>query len=332
MEIHIKDIVHLDLKPENVVRIDGKWKIIDFGLAFFGSCFLEEDYSDRYVMTTGYKPPEVEYHGKISSKADIYSLGLIFLHVATKGIHIDNIINSPGYEDQLEYLDDIIENEDIVNESFMSLLFKMLDPDPLKRPTIWDVIKDLFFGNRYQHISHPDCHSIVSKGLVANNGLGIVTKIRLTELKKYCDHYRLRHATFFYMAQLMTMADDYKRYSFTALFTLSLHINSDEDDPCCIDIANVQEYLPLLTYLNINDVLFHTPYSILVSTIGKDDVAVEILYSTIINHPNIYFNHPQLLIDGIVDFRKGHFNSKSLMTLANDHDVHIEQIRKTPRG
>ena len=76
--IHGKNIVHLDLKPENLIAIDEngiykRAKIVDFGMAKnveSGSvCCLDG--------TDGYKSPEQINFDPISGRTDMWALGCI---------------------------------------------------------------------------------------------------------------------------------------------------------------------------------------------------------------------------------------------------------------
>ena len=60
-EIHERDIVHLDLKLENVIRVNGVYKVADFGLSLYGYCTLEGSYINKNLVTPSYRPPEIEY-------------------------------------------------------------------------------------------------------------------------------------------------------------------------------------------------------------------------------------------------------------------------------
>lgn len=92
--IHAASIVHRDLKPENIfIDSTGDVRIGDFGLARLGNYqhALPRDarYSDQQgsfttdVGTSVYIAPEVKAsgHGKYNEKADMYSLGVIFLEM-----------------------------------------------------------------------------------------------------------------------------------------------------------------------------------------------------------------------------------------------------------
>lgn len=80
--LHQKQVVHRDLKPSNILitHNGNNAKIIDFGLS---------DQDDYEVLklpagTRHYLAPEVlQFNGKLDSRSDIYSLGIIIGEIAT---------------------------------------------------------------------------------------------------------------------------------------------------------------------------------------------------------------------------------------------------------
>ncbi len=81
--VHSKQIYHRDLKPDNILitHKGDNVKIIDFGLALTDS--FDDDM--KKVGTPIYASPEQLTDGKnIDQRADIYSLGLIFLEMLTQ--------------------------------------------------------------------------------------------------------------------------------------------------------------------------------------------------------------------------------------------------------
>lgn len=90
--LHSKQILHLDLKPENVMitTVGHQAKIIDLGFA----------YSDCYqFLTSGrtykYAAPEQLSKGEIGTWTDIYALGLLLLYLFTDSTETDGIKKLP---------------------------------------------------------------------------------------------------------------------------------------------------------------------------------------------------------------------------------------------
>lgn len=82
--LHENHIIHLDLKPSNILLDDSMVpKITDFGLS---TCFdknQRQDITKTTFGTMGYLAPELLQWGVISHKADLYSLGVIITEILT---------------------------------------------------------------------------------------------------------------------------------------------------------------------------------------------------------------------------------------------------------
>lgn len=82
--MHNIPIIHMDLKPENIWLDDGKVaKIANFGLSRIFGEEQTREYTQNLVGSYGYIAPEYLYRGEISTKSDIYSLGLIIIEITT---------------------------------------------------------------------------------------------------------------------------------------------------------------------------------------------------------------------------------------------------------
>ena len=99
--IHAKGSVHRDVKPENIFRVDGKWKLGDFGLvrAVEGAQMS----GSGAKGTLRYMAPEV-LNNEITAAADVYALSVTLLRALTgwyahegegEGQFIANLMTKP---------------------------------------------------------------------------------------------------------------------------------------------------------------------------------------------------------------------------------------------
>ena len=126
--LHRAGILHADLKPENIVVVNGIASMIDFGI----SCFLnplciyntqiskdiciDGNVLKGWIYTPRYRAPEVVPGRFITSKADIFALGKILETLYIGDPYIDSNIPIPTSDPILR-----------------DLLPRMLHPDPEKR-------------------------------------------------------------------------------------------------------------------------------------------------------------------------------------------------------
>jgi nucleotide-binding universal stress UspA family protein len=84
--LHRQDVIHLDIKPSNIMMRDsGEAALIDFGLSrhLLLPDLLEAEF--QVPMGTGpYISPEQLLHNRADPRSDIFSLGVLLYHFATK--------------------------------------------------------------------------------------------------------------------------------------------------------------------------------------------------------------------------------------------------------
>jgi hypothetical protein len=142
---HSRGIVHRDLKPGNVwLSEDGTAKIGDFGLAVAVD-MSRLTQSGMMVGTVSYMPPEQAMGGKITERADLYSLGAMLYEMVTGRppfVGEDSVsiigqhINTPPVSPTWHRAD--------LPPALETLILQLLEKDPAKRPSsASDVLKAL---------------------------------------------------------------------------------------------------------------------------------------------------------------------------------------------
>ncbi len=160
--LHISGVAHYDIKPENIfINNKGNPKIGDFG-------FMERIGINKFITkgSYGYAAPEIFKQEclKVSGKADIYSLGVIFYYMFFGNKNTKNfkffmdLNNKFDYKEYSMYLISELEmlikdeklrqhiklfSEDRIKIKFLLLVKKMLDMDPNFRPDIEYVVAEM---------------------------------------------------------------------------------------------------------------------------------------------------------------------------------------------
>ena len=84
---HAAGIVHRDFKPENIVRcLDGRVKILDFGLARLATNETRLTQTGTTLGTPGYMPPEQLAGQDVDARTDVFAFGVVAWELAT-GVH-----------------------------------------------------------------------------------------------------------------------------------------------------------------------------------------------------------------------------------------------------
>ncbi|ELP91192.1 hypothetical protein EIN_150590 [Entamoeba invadens IP1] len=118
MFLHEQGIVHMDIKPDNVVVVNGIAKIIDFELA---RTLVKNKHFKSFCCTRRYLPESKTLRGMCYG-SDICCLGYTILELFTSGYNFD--------------LQDLLLNENIQHKGF---LLKMTCDDCEMRPSIGEV-------------------------------------------------------------------------------------------------------------------------------------------------------------------------------------------------
>ena len=130
---HSQGVLHRDLKPANIM-IDGRGQVLitDFGLAG-----IEEEIrgADINSGTPAYMAPEQLAGKEVSSKSDIYALGLVMYEMFTgrRAFEADTLADLIRAREESRPVD-ISSTVRDVDPAVERIILKCLDPDPGKRP------------------------------------------------------------------------------------------------------------------------------------------------------------------------------------------------------
>lgn len=148
-DLHSSNIVHNDVKPENIILcLDGKMKLIDFDLA---TIFEREkcNYHHGVFGTWPYMSPEVVDGAEHTEKVDVWSIGVVMFvcltgilpfEAPTQAEYLENVKTQPFNKMCLEKVR--------CSRSLIDLISWMLTKDVTKRPSIEKCLKHEWF-NRY---------------------------------------------------------------------------------------------------------------------------------------------------------------------------------------
>ncbi|XP_020273168.1 CBL-interacting protein kinase 32-like isoform X2 [Asparagus officinalis] len=146
---HSRGVYHRDLKPENLLLDSyGNLKISDFGLSALSHQVKDDGLLHTSCGTPNYVAPEVLNDGGYDgATADLWSCGVILFVLLSGYLPFD--------DSNLMRLYEKISNAEFSCPSWFSpgatrLIQRILDPNPMTRITISEILKDQWFKKGYK--------------------------------------------------------------------------------------------------------------------------------------------------------------------------------------
>ncbi len=156
---HRKDIIHRDIKPQNViVSNDGTVKIVDFGIARMTSQTTRTMAGKDVVGSVHYLSPEQARGAQVDNRSDIYSFGILLYEMFTGKVPFEG---TEAVSIAMRHVNQIPEPPQSVNPEITSgindIIVKCIQKDPENRyQTASELREDLLL-----YVANPDGFSVV---------------------------------------------------------------------------------------------------------------------------------------------------------------------------
>jgi serine/threonine protein kinase len=134
--LHRHGILHLDLKPSNIVSECQRAKILDLSIA------RPPGSGAKDAGTRNYMAPEQARGDHVSTAADVWGIGAVLFEAATGELPFDAPEDEDRYE-QLERRAVPVRSYRRVPTAFNALVSSSLEPDPTRRPTVAELAHTL---------------------------------------------------------------------------------------------------------------------------------------------------------------------------------------------
>jgi serine/threonine protein kinase len=132
---HSKGIVHRDVKPANIILIEGnRAKITDFGIAKIASSGANLTSTGQFLGTPNYMAPEQIKGAPVDGRTDLFSLGICLYEMLTRRKPFGgDSLTSISYKIVHENFPPMLEINPQIPEGFEDVVAKCLAKEPARR-------------------------------------------------------------------------------------------------------------------------------------------------------------------------------------------------------
>ncbi|KAH9598797.1 Protein kinase domain [Trypanosoma melophagium] len=150
--LHGKNIVHRDIKPQNVLLLEnGVSKLSDFG----ASRSLQKIYTSTQLEGTPFYIAPEAVRGKVEKASDIWSFGIMMAQILSGKIPWPNVgkMNPHAFLYSVGHVETFLPQVDeSIPAEAKDIIMRCCIHDPSKRPTARELLRDPFFGQTNSYI------------------------------------------------------------------------------------------------------------------------------------------------------------------------------------
>lgn len=157
-------IVHRDIKPDNILLLDGRWCLADFGISRYAEATTAPD-THKHSMTPPYAAPEQWRGERATSATDVYAMGVVAYELLTGELPFEG---PERHDYRRQHLQDIPESIAGIPLRLQSLIDECLYKNPEARPTPQNLLARLNESVRVRDTSEaakrlPQANALVVK-------------------------------------------------------------------------------------------------------------------------------------------------------------------------
>jgi serine/threonine-protein kinase len=154
--IHAAEIIHRDVKPSNILRIEGRWVIGDFGIARLdGDATLTQ--TGALIGTPDYWAPETARGERATQAVDIYSLGCVLYEaLAGRPVFRGDTPLATGLLHVTAETPQLPAETQRADPRLSALVTRMLEKRPADRPTASAINQELSPGVPDDTLQYPE--------------------------------------------------------------------------------------------------------------------------------------------------------------------------------